>query len=47
MYYRFDKESRVKIAELEKVSVATIDREIKELKEKWGGRTKQVIGFQY
>ena len=31
MQYRMDKESRVKMAELEKVSVATIDREIKEI----------------
>ena len=29
--YRMDEESRVKMADLEKVSVATIDREIKEI----------------
>lgn len=29
--YRLDEESRVKMADLEKVSVATIDREIKEV----------------
>ena len=29
--YRLDEESRVKMADLEKVSVATIDREIKEI----------------
>lgn len=29
-----DEESRVKMADLEKVSVATIDREIKEIAEK-------------
>ena len=32
--YRLDEESRVKMADLEKVSVATIDREIKEVVEK-------------
>ena len=31
MQYRLDEESRVKMADLEKVSVATIDREIKEI----------------
>jgi hypothetical protein len=31
MQYRLDEESRVKMAELEKVSVPTIDREIKEI----------------
>ena len=34
--YRMDEESRVKMADLEKVSVATIDREIKEIAEKYG-----------
>lgn len=29
--YRLDEESRVKMADLEKVSVSTIDREIKEI----------------
>ena len=29
--YRMDEESRVKMADLENVSVATIDREIKEI----------------
>lgn len=29
--YRLDEESRVKMADLENVSVATIDREIKEI----------------
>lgn len=29
--YRMDEESRVKMADLEKVSVATIDREIREI----------------
>ena len=29
--YRMDEESRVKMADLEKVSVATIDREIKDI----------------
>lgn len=29
--YRLDEETRVKMADLEKVSVATIDREIKEI----------------
>ncbi len=29
--YRLDEESRVKMADLEKVSVATIDREIKDI----------------
>ena len=29
--YRMDEESRIKMADLEKVSVATIDREIKEI----------------
>ena len=29
--YRMDEESRVKMADLEKVSVSTIDREIKEI----------------
>ena len=39
--YRMDEESRVKMADLEKVSVATIDREIKEIaakRNKWIGR---------
>ena len=31
MQYRLDEESRVKMADLEKVSVSTIDREIKEI----------------
>lgn len=31
IYYRMDEESRVKMAELENVSVSTIDREIKEI----------------
>ena len=29
--YRLDEESRIRMADLEKVSVATIDREIKEI----------------
>lgn len=29
--YRLDEESRIKMADLEKVSVSTIDREIKEI----------------
>ena len=32
--YRMDEETRVKMADLEKVSVATIDREIKEITKK-------------
>lgn len=32
--YRLDEESRVKMADLEKVSVSTIDREIKEIAKK-------------
>ena len=32
--YRMDEESRVKMADLEKVGVATIDREIKEIADK-------------
>lgn len=32
--YRLDEESRVKMADLENVSVATIDREIKEIAKK-------------
>jgi len=32
--YRIDKESRMKMAELENVSVATIDREIKDIAKK-------------
>lgn len=32
--YRLDEESRVKMADLEKVSVATIDRELKDIANK-------------
>jgi glutathione synthase/RimK-type ligase-like ATP-grasp enzyme len=32
--YRLDEETRVKMADLEKVSVSTIDREIKEIAKK-------------
>lgn len=32
--YRLDEESRVRMADLEKVSVSTIDREIKEIAKK-------------
>ena len=32
--YRLDEESRVKMADLEKVSVSTIDREIKDIAKK-------------
>ena len=34
MQYRLDEVERVKMADLEKVSVATIDREIKKITEK-------------
>ncbi len=34
IHYRLDEETRVKMADLEKVSVSTIDREIKEIAKK-------------